>query len=101
MKDSREVLDRMRRYNIKLQPDKCEFLRKEVCYLGHVIGSNGVKPDGKRIEAVKNFPEPRTTKELKEFLRSSRLLQKVYPQLWQNSQAIDRTINEERPIRLR
>jgi hypothetical protein len=37
----REVLERMRKYNLKLQPDKCEFLRKEVSYLGHVIGQDG------------------------------------------------------------
>lgn len=64
----REVLNRMRKYNMKLQPDKCEFLRKEVCYLGHVIGHTGVRPDEKRIEAVRNFPEPKTTRELKGFL---------------------------------
>jgi hypothetical protein len=58
----------MRRYNMKLQPDKCEFMRKEVSYLGHVIGQNGVRPDEKRIDAVQNFPEPRTTRELKSFL---------------------------------
>jgi hypothetical protein len=28
----REVLDRMRKHNMKLQPDKCEFLRKEVLF---------------------------------------------------------------------
>jgi hypothetical protein len=42
----------MRRYNMKLQPDECEFMRKEVSYLGHVIGQNGVRPDEKRIDAV-------------------------------------------------
>jgi len=30
--------ERLRQANLKLQPDKCEFLRKEVNYLGHVIG---------------------------------------------------------------
>lgn len=32
-----EVLRRLRENNLKLQPDKCEFLRKEVIYLGHII----------------------------------------------------------------
>jgi hypothetical protein len=64
----REVFDRMRKYNLKLQPDKCEFLRKEVSYLGHVIGQTGVRPDERTIEAVRNFSEPRTTRELKSFL---------------------------------
>ena len=64
----RDVFSRMRKYNIKLQPDKCEFLGKEVSYLGLVIGQTGVRPDEKRITAVKEYPEPRTTKELKGFL---------------------------------
>jgi hypothetical protein len=53
---------------LKLQPDKCEFLRREVSYLCHVIGPTGVKPDEKRIKAVKDYPEPKTTRELKGFL---------------------------------
>jgi len=28
----REVLDRLRMHKLKLQPDKCEFLKKEVNY---------------------------------------------------------------------
>lgn len=41
--------------NLKLQPDKCEFLRQEVTYLGHIISKNGVKPDPQKIRAVKEF----------------------------------------------
>ena len=33
----REVFSRMRKHNLKLQPDKCE----EVSYLSHVIGQTG------------------------------------------------------------
>jgi len=33
----RELLDRLQMYKLKLQPDKFEFLRKEVNYLGHQI----------------------------------------------------------------
>jgi hypothetical protein len=67
MKDL-EVFDRMRQRNLKLQPDKCEFLRKEVSVLGHVIGQKGVRPDEKRLKVVKDYPEPKTTTERKGFL---------------------------------
>ena len=51
-----------------MQPDKCEFLLREASYLGHVIGQIGVKPDEKRVKAVRDYPKPRTTRELKGFL---------------------------------
>jgi hypothetical protein len=41
----RTVFGRLRKYNLKLQPEKCEFLRREVNYLGHVISEDGVRPD--------------------------------------------------------
>jgi hypothetical protein len=64
----REVFSRMRQHNLKLQPDKCEFLQKEVSYVGHVIGQTGVRPDEKRVKVVKDYPKPKTTRELKGFL---------------------------------
>ena len=39
-----KVFERMRSVNLKLNPNKCEFLRKEILYLGHVISANGVSP---------------------------------------------------------
>jgi len=41
----RDVFARLRSYNLKQQPDKCEFLRKEVLYLGHRLTSEGLLPD--------------------------------------------------------
>jgi hypothetical protein len=58
----------MRKHNLKLQPDKCEFLRKEVNFLGHKISERGVKPDTRKIEAIENFPRPSTAKQSKSFL---------------------------------
>lgn len=59
---------RLRAANLKLQPDKCEFLRREVMYLGHIIGEDGVRPDPKKVEAVQNFPRPQSAKNIKQFL---------------------------------
>jgi len=58
----------LRQVNLKLQPDKCEFLQKEVSYFGHVIGKDRVKPDPLKILAIKEFPRPRTNKNIKQFL---------------------------------
>ena len=64
----RILLERLDKANLTLQPEKCLFLRKEVCYLGHVITQEGVKPDPKKVEAVRKFPQPRNAKNIKQFL---------------------------------
>lgn len=64
----REVFERLRQSNFKVQLDKSEFLHKEVAYLGHKITCEGVKPNPEKIESVKNFPIPKTQKEIKSFL---------------------------------
>ena len=61
------LAERLRKANLHLQPDKCEFLRPEIGYIGHTIDKNGVRPDPKKIIAVKNFPVPKHRKMLNNF----------------------------------
>lgn len=63
-----EVFKRLRESNFKIQIDKSEFLKKEVAYLGHVVTPDGVKPNPDKIKAIKHYPIPKTTKEIKGFL---------------------------------
>jgi hypothetical protein len=63
----REILDRVRTHQLKLQPDKCEFLRTEVNYLGHQITESGVKPDPQKVAVIEQFPTPTNAKSLKTF----------------------------------
>jgi hypothetical protein len=62
-----EVLERLRTHKLKLQPGKCEFLRKEVNYLGHQITETGVRPDPQKVVAIEQFPTPTNPKQLKTF----------------------------------
>lgn len=68
IKDITLVLQTLRDANLKVQCDKSEFLRKEVEFLGHTITTEGVKPNPKKVEAVRDWPIPKTPKELKSFL---------------------------------
>ena len=82
---------------MKLQPDKCEFLRKEVSYLGHDIGQTGVRPDEKRIEAVKECPEPRTTRELKGFLGLAEYYRRFIPNFSKTAKPLTELLKKNTP----
>ena len=63
----RQVLDRCRERNLKLNKDKCRFRVSEVSYVGHLLSADGVKPDPLKVEAVKAMPPPGDRKELQRF----------------------------------
>ena len=54
------VFERLRRANLKLNAKKCHLFQKEVTFLGHTISERGVGTSPDKIEAVKNWPIPRT-----------------------------------------
>lgn len=54
--------------NLKLNSIKCNFLRKEILYLGYVVSGEGVSPDPEKISIVKNYPVPRNVDEVKRFV---------------------------------
>ena len=62
------VFEKLREANLKIQLHKCEFLRKEVAYLGHIITIDGIKPNPEKIKIIQNFPLPKTITEIKSFL---------------------------------
>lgn len=62
------IFQRLQMNNLKLQPDKCEFLSKEIVYLGHVISKDGVKPNPEKVKDVQNYPRLSSTSQIKSFL---------------------------------
>ena len=64
----RQVFDRIRESNLRLKPEKCEFLRKEFSYMRHVISEKAVLPYKTKKKATGEFPTPQTVKKLKHFL---------------------------------
>lgn len=52
-----------------MKPSKCYFMKKEVKLLEHIVSAAGMKPDKEKIKSVKEFPIPRTVKEVRSFLK--------------------------------
>ena len=62
------VLGRLQHEGLKAKLSKCAFFKQEVGYLGHVISSQGVATDPKKIEAVASWRCPSTVSEVRSFL---------------------------------
>lgn len=64
----RKVLEILRRNKLYLKPEKCFFEQLSVEYLGLIIGDGLVRMDPAKVEAVKNWPTPKSKKEVQSFL---------------------------------
>ena len=53
---------------LKLKAKKCQFARKEVSYLGHIISRDGMRPDPEKIDKILHFPRPSDVSTLRSFL---------------------------------
>ncbi len=60
--------------NIKFNKDKLQYKVHTVKYMGHLITSEGVKPDGDKVEAIVKMPPPENEKALQRFLGMTRCL---------------------------
>ena len=78
------VLEKLSQRNLLLKPEKCEFYRKEVEFLGYVVDIDGVRMDVAKIEAVLQWPTPTTIKEVQAFLRFCHLLPLLHQRLLQD-----------------
>ena len=64
----RWVLDRLRKYSLFTNLKKCRFYQDEVCFLGYVVLSKRISMEAEKIEVVKNWPEPKSVRDIQVFL---------------------------------
>jgi hypothetical protein len=70
------VLHLLSQHQLFLKQSKFSFGTSEVEYLGHLVGKDGIKVDPKNIEAVQDWPHPKTLKILHGFLGLTRYYHK-------------------------
>ena len=62
------VFSRLRDAGLKLKMSKCDFLKREVNYLGHIVSASGIKPDPEKVKAIQNLATPTTVKGVRSFI---------------------------------
>jgi hypothetical protein len=63
-----EVLKRLEEHDLYLRPEKCEFEKEEIEYLGLVIRHGQVSMDPIKVKAVTEWPTPSNLKEVRAFV---------------------------------
>ena len=64
----RWVLDQLRKYSLFANLKKCRFHQDEIRFLGYIVSSKGISMEAKKIEVVKEWPEPKFIQDIHIFL---------------------------------
>ena len=53
-----QILKKLEQHDLYLKPEKCKFLKREIEYLGVIIGNGVLKMNLKKLESIKNWAIP-------------------------------------------
>ena len=77
----KRVHQRLEEAGLLLHREKCEYRKSEITFLGHIIDSQGCRPDPTKVEAISSLPEPSDTAELRRYLGMVNYLGRYLPHL--------------------
>ena len=62
------VLEKLQAAGLQVDIEKCEFEQEEVHYLGMILGRHGIRTDPAKVEAILQWPDLRSQKDVRSFL---------------------------------
>lgn len=78
-RNMRGLLERCAKLGIKLNKDKLELRMSEVTFMGHKVGSEGLKVDPEKVKAINDMEPPKGIEELRRFLGLVNYVTKFVP----------------------
>ena len=64
---------------VKFNPQKCQFMKLAMKFLGHVITPDGVLPDPDKTASIQSLPPPKTPTAVKSFLGMANFFKRFIP----------------------
>ena len=62
--DLEETFQTLRRYGVKLNPQKCLFGAKGGRFLGYIVTERGIEANPNKVKALQDMPPPRNLREV-------------------------------------
>ena len=93
------MFDRLRRYQLKMNPMKCAFgVTSSKKFLGFIVHRRGIKIEQSKIEAILKMPEPQNIHELKSLQGRLSYLRQFISNLAGRCQPFSRLMKKEIPF---
>lgn len=89
-----KVLDKITAADFTVNPDKCEFCRAQVRYLGFIVQRDGLAVDPEKTRPILEYPAPQNIKQLRRFIRMSSWYRKFIPQFATLSEPLTRLLKK-------
>jgi hypothetical protein len=93
----RRLFERLRKYQLKLNPAKCSFGVKTGKLLGFIVSGRGIEVDPDKAKAIQEMPAPKTEKEVRSFLRRLNYIARFISQLTVTCEPIFRLLRKKNP----
>ena len=90
------VLRHLEEANVTLSPQKCEFSKTELTFLGQVIDVTGIRADPEKTKAIMDMSPPNSLSELRRFLGMANQLGKFAPNLAELTQPLRELLSKSR-----
>ena len=74
-----EIFRRLEAADLKMKRSKCDFFKKYIHYLGHLISADGIRPLKDKLDTIRDMPAPSRSKEVKQFLGLAGYYRKFVP----------------------
>lgn len=75
------VMQELDEAGLKINIEKCEFIKKSVTYLGYLLDETGIQMDPERIRTIHEYIRPHNLKSLRGFLGTLNYFKKLIPNL--------------------
>ena len=88
------VLERIDSAGATLNPEKCEFRKEQLKFLGHIIDASGIRPDPDKVSAVVEMSAPNNISELRRFMGMTNQLGKFSHNLAELTQPLRQLLSK-------
>ena len=88
------ILDRMEKFQLRLNPKKCAFGVTSGKLLGYIISAKGIEVDPKKVQAIMDMPPPKNISQLRSLQGHLQSIRRFISQLADKAQPFNRNLHK-------